>query len=97
MLVATTSWNFIYADGERFRAKLDGDHQVPPVNSNGIAVAKFKVENDTITYDINVTGISDATGAHLQTGGKKDSNGAVIVDLLKAGKASATPAGMIIK
>ena len=97
ILVATASWNFINADDERFRGKLDGDHEVPPVNSNGSAVAKFKVDNDTITYNINVTGISDATGATLHMGGKKDRDGPIIVNLLKAGEGSATPTGMIIK
>jgi hypothetical protein len=97
VLVSTSSWNFISADNERLRAKLDGDHEVPPVNSNATAVAKFKVKNDTITYNINVTGLSEATGAQIHSGGKKDRTGDIIVDLLKAGKLSETPAGMIIK
>ena len=96
ILVATTSWNFISAEKEKFRAKLEGDHEVPPVKSNATAVVKFKVKNDTITYNINVSGLSDATGAQIHKGGA-GKIGDTLVDLMKAGKLSKTPAGMIIQ
>ena len=45
---------------------------------------------------MNITGIADATGAHIHKG-RNDTNGDVIVDLLKAGKRSNTPLGMIMR
>jgi hypothetical protein len=96
LLVSTNSWNFISAENERFRAKLEGDKEIPPVQSQATAVAKFKVKGDTITYDINVTGLSDATGAKIHKGSSSKA-GDVILDLLKTGNSSKTPTGMIIK
>lgn len=41
------------------------------------------MDNDTaIKYKVNITGLSDTTGAHIHTG-KNGKNGEVIVDLLK--------------
>jgi hypothetical protein len=96
LLVSTNSWNFISAENERFRAKLEGDKEIPPVQSQATAVAKFKVKGDTITYDINVTGLSEATGAKIHKG-SSSKVGNVILDLLKTGNSSKTPTGMIIK
>jgi CHRD domain len=96
ILVSTSNWNFIYAEKERFRANLEGDKEIPPVQSNAIAVAKFKVNGDTITYNINVSGISDATGAQIHKG-SASKIGDTIVELLKAGNPSKTPTGMLIK
>jgi hypothetical protein len=96
LVVSTNSWNFISGENERFRAKLEGDKEIPPVQSKATAVAKFKVKGDTITYDINVTGLADATGAKIHKG-SSSKVGDAIVDLLKIGNSSKTPTGMIIK
>jgi CHRD domain len=95
MLVTTTSWNFISAEDERFRAKLEGDNEIPPVQSKATAIAKFKVKGDTLTYNINVTGLSDATGAQIHKG-SSSKVGDTMVDLLKTGNSSKTSTGMII-
>ena len=53
--------------------------------------------NETvIKYKVNVTGFSNATGAHIHMG-KAGANGDVIVDLLKDGKKNPTKIGMAIR
>jgi hypothetical protein len=88
LLVATTYGNFTYAQS-KFRAKLDANNEVPPVNSTAEGVA-------TITTKINITGITDVSGAQLLTG-KKTENGDPIVDLLKTGEKTKTPGGVAIE
>jgi CHRD domain len=95
LLVSTTYSNFTYAQS-KFRAKLDANNEVPPVNSTAEGVATFKVKDDTITTKINITGITDVTMAHIHTG-KKGENGDPIVDLLKTGEKNKTPGGVAIK
>jgi hypothetical protein len=95
LLVATTYLNFTYAQ-ERFRAKLDGKYEVPPVNSTAEGVAVFKVKYRTFNYMINITGIKDVSGAQIHTG-KKGENGDPIVDLLKTGEMNKTLGGVTIE
>jgi len=95
LLVAITYSNFTYAQ-ERYRAKLDGKYEVPPVNSTAEGVAVFKVKNNKINSMINITGIKDISGAHIYTG-KKGENGNPIVDLLKTGQKKKTPGGVTIE
>ncbi len=53
--------------------------------------------NDTvIKYKVNITGLSDATGAHIHTG-KNGKNGEVIVDLLKESKHGKISTGMVVR
>jgi hypothetical protein len=95
LLVATTYGNFTYAQS-KFRAKLDANNEVPPVNSTAEGVATFKIKDDTINSKINVSGITDVSGAHIHAG-KKGENGDPIVDLLKTGEKAKTPGGVTIK
>ncbi len=95
LLVSTTYGNLTYAQS-KFRAKLDANNEVPPVNSTAEGVATFKVKDDTITSKINITGITDVSGAHIHAG-KKGENGDPIVDLLKTGEKTKTPGGVAIK
>jgi len=95
LLVSTTYSNFTYAQS-KFRAKLDANNEEPPVNSTAEGVATFKVKDDTITTKINITGITDISGAQIHTG-KKGENGDPIIDLLKTGEKTKTPGGVAIK
>ena len=95
LLLATTYSNFTYAQN-KFRWKLDGNNEVPPVNSTAEGVATFKVNGNAINSKINITGITDVSGAHIHTG-KKGENGDPIVDLLKTGKKTKTPGGVAIE
>ena len=61
-LVITTTANSSYAQNEKYRAKLDGNNEVPPVNTTSEGVINFKTKSGTMTWKMNVTGITDATG-----------------------------------
>jgi hypothetical protein len=82
-----------YAQNEKYRAKLDGNKEVPPVNTTAEGVMNFKTNGDMLTWKANITGINDATGGHIHQG-KTGENGDVIVDLLKVSKHSDTAKGM---
>src|SRR5690349_17378819 len=76
--------------------------------SGGVVLAKQKftaggeakftsMNNDTgLKYRVNITGIADATGAHIHTA-KEGKNGAVVVDLLKNSKKNSNSNGMVIR
>ena len=95
MLIATINTNYIFAQNAKFKAKLNGDNEVPPVTTTATGKAKFKVKDDGITTNINITGISDITMAHIHAG-KETQNGDPIVDLLKSGNQNKTDGGIII-
>ena len=94
-LVITTT-NSSYAQNQQYRAKLDGNNEVPPVNTTAEGVINFKTKNDMMTWKMNVTGIADATGAHIHQG-KIGENGDIVVDLMKVSKHSDTAKGMIMR
>jgi hypothetical protein len=87
VLIATVNSNYVYAQNEKFKAKLKGENEVPPVTSSATGKAKFKVKDDVITTKINITGITDVTMAHIHAG-KEGQNGEPVVDLLKTGNES---------
>lgn len=59
------SINQSYAQNEKYRAKLDGNNEVPAVNTTSEGVINFKTKNDMLTWKMNVTGTNDATGASI--------------------------------
>ena len=95
LLVSTTYSNFVYAQN-KFRAKLDADNEVPPVDSKAEGVATFKIKDDSIKSTVNVTGIADVSGAQIFMG-KIGQNGDPIVDLLKIGDKTERSDGVAIK
>ena len=95
LLVATATTQS-YAQNEKYRAKLDGNNEVPPLNTTSEGVINFKTKSGIMTWKMNVTDITDATGAHIHKG-KIGENGDVVVDLLKVNKHSDTPQGMIMR
>ena len=95
LLISTTYSNFVYAQN-KFRAKLDANNEVPPVNSTAEGVATFKIKDDAIKSKINITGIADVSGAQIFSG-KIGQNGDPIVDLLKTGEKNESPDGVAIK
>ena len=95
VLVSTTYSNFVYAQN-KFRAKLDANNEVPPVDSTAEGVATFKIKDDSIKSKINITGIGDVSGAQIFMG-KIGQNGDPIVDLLKTGEKTETTDGVAIK
>lgn len=95
LLVSTTYSNFVYAEN-KFRAKLDADNEVPPVDSKAEGVATFKIKDDSIKSTVNVTGIADVSGAQIFMG-KIGQSTDTIVDLLKTGEKTVRSDGVAIK
>ena len=95
LLVSTTYSNFVYAQN-KFRAKLDANNEVPPVDSTAEGVATFKIKDDTIQSKINLTGIGDVSGAQIFMG-KIGEKGDPIVDLLKTGEKTQRSDGVAIQ
>jgi hypothetical protein len=85
-----------YAQNEKYRAKLDGNNEVPAVNTTSEGVINFKAKNDMLTWKMNVTGTNDATGVNIHKG-KAGENGEVVVDLMKVSKHSDNPKGMTMR
>jgi hypothetical protein len=98
LLVSTTYSSFTFAQNSqtKFRAKLDSNNEVPPLNSTAGGIATFKLKKDAINSKINITGITDISGAQIVTG-KKGENGVPIVDLLKTGNKTKIPGGVAIE
>ena len=95
LLISTAYSNSIYAQN-KFRAKLDGKNEVPPVDSAADGHATFKIKNDAVKSTINITGITDISGAQIFMG-QIGQNGDPIVDLLKTGEKSGTAGGVYVK
>jgi hypothetical protein len=69
---------------EPFSAMLSGGEEVPPVDTTATGVASFTVEGgESITYNVNVTGMDKVTAAHIHNAPKGE-NGDVVVTLFKA-------------
>ena len=86
-----------YAVKRIYDAPLSGQNEEPPVQSNATGLAEFTPPvNDTIKYRINITGIFDATGAHIHTG-QAGENGEVIADLLTSMKVNDVSYGMTVR
>ena len=95
ILVATAATQS-YAQNEKYRAKLDGNNEVPPINSTAEGVINFKTKNDMLTWKMNVTGTNDPTGVNIHKGISGE-NGEIVVDLMKVSKHSDTPKGMTMR
>jgi hypothetical protein len=93
--ISTISTNVFAA---KFSATLSGNNEVPPVDTKATGAATYRTAaNETvIKYKVNITGFSNATGAHIHMG-KAGANGDVIVDLLKDSKNNPTKLGMAIR
>ena len=95
LLVSTTYSNSVYAQN-KFRAKLDANNEVPPVDSKAEGVATFKIKDDTIQSKINITGITDFSGAQIFMG-EIGQNTDPIIDLIKTGEKTEGSDGVAIK
>ena len=93
--ISTISTNVFAA---KFSATLSGNNEVPPVDTKATGSATYRTaSNETvIKYKVNITGFSNATGAHIHMA-KAGANGDVIVDLLKDSKKNPTKLGMAIR
>ena len=96
LILVATATTQSYAQNEKYRAKLDGNNEVPPINSTAEGVINFKTKNDMLTWKMNVTGANDPTGVNIHKG-KAGEKGEIVVDLMKVSKHSDTPKGMIMR
>ena len=95
IVVGATGSNPVDGANEKYRAKLSGKNEVPKVNSTAKGIASFKSKKDILTWKINVTGLTNKTGAQLYLG-NNSVKGDLIVDLLKISNHSQTPLGLVL-
>jgi hypothetical protein len=55
-------------DTEKFIAALTGASEVPPTGSTGTGSATFELDGTTVTFDLQVNGITGVTAAHIHSG-----------------------------
>ncbi|MGA7009771.1 MAG: CHRD domain-containing protein [Nitrososphaeraceae archaeon] len=90
------SANSSYAQNEKYRARLDGNNEVPAVKTTAEGIINFKTKNDVLTWKMNVTGANDPTGINIHKG-KAGEKGEIVVDLMKVSKHSDSPKGMTMR
>lgn len=89
----------IYAAKYPYDAALTGENEVPAVQSSATGEAEFTIPaNNTMKYRVNVTGISNASAAHIHQGAA-GANGEIVADLLNTptSKDKDTAYGMIFR
>ena len=79
----TFSNHIVFAQKEKFNAKLSGQEEVPPVQTTASGMAWFKPMQDKVWFKVNVTDMQGVTQAHIHTG-KVGENGPVVVTLYKS-------------
>ena len=69
---------------DRYWIVLDGDQQIPPVETDAVGFVGLKFQDDTtrLVYNINLDNIHNVTGVSL-CHKNKDQNGTLVLDLLK--------------
>lgn len=68
----------VLATPENFTAPLDGDQEVPAVDTDATGVAKFQLRDDGLHFRLNVANIEDVTMAHIHLA-ERGQNGGVVV------------------
>ena len=98
LLIGFLSLMDISVFAAKFTAIMSGSNEVPPVDTSATGYTSFRTaaNNTVIKYKVNVTGISNVTGAHIDFG-KVGANGDIIVDLLKDSKKNLIKQGMAIR
>jgi len=71
-----------YAESYPYKADLTSQKEVPPGKSIATGKAEFTAPSKgIIKYRVNITGISNASGAHIYAGSEGE-NGKIVADLL---------------
>jgi hypothetical protein len=84
MGITNFSDHAVFAQGEKFVAKLTGNEEVPPSNSKATGTAEFTVSGkDSIDYKVSATNIQNVTEGHIHIG-KKGENGPIVFTLFRA-------------
>jgi hypothetical protein len=71
---------------DRYWIVLDGDQQIPPIETDAVGFVGLKFQDDTtrLVYNINLDNIHNVTGVSLYHK-NNDQNGTLVLDLLKEG------------
>lgn len=72
----------VFAQDQKFTAKLSGQDEVPPTTSQATGMAEFTVMGDSVEYTVNASGMQGVTAGHIHSG-KQGENGPVVVTLFK--------------
>lgn len=98
LLLGSMSIMDISVFAAKFTAIMSGSKEVPPVDTSATGYTSFRTaaNNTVIKYKVNLTGISNVTGAHVDLG-KAGANGDMIVDLLKDSKKNPIKQGIAIR
>lgn len=86
-----TACNDATEDQSVLQASLAGANEVPPRPTGATGTAGFLVEGTTVSYSIEVGGITNITGAHIHRGGA-GVNGPIVVSLFPGGRTNFTTA-----
>jgi len=82
-LVTTNFVSEAIAQSEKFNAKLTGQEEVPPVDTQATGMAEFTHNGENVDYIINATNIKNVTEGHIHTG-VNGTNGPIVVTLFMA-------------
>jgi hypothetical protein len=81
--VTTNSISLAFAQGQKFMAKLSGQDEVPPTDSQATGMAEFTpMGTDSVMYSVNASNIQGVTAGHIHLS-KQGENGPVVVTLFK--------------
>jgi hypothetical protein len=58
----------VLSEATEFVAFLNGDNEVPPVDTDAWGMAQFSLDELTLAYEVHVYNISDITAAHIHIG-----------------------------
>ena len=92
--ISFPTFAFATLSEQQFSAKLFGDMEVPPIETNATGLAEFRatLNEDKVAYSLNVTDIDQVTMAHIHQG-KEGKNGPVVVTLIRF--KTLTPTGLV--
>ena len=75
---------FAIVTEEQFTAKLFGEMEVPSIETNATGLAEFKpkLNENAVTYSLNVTDIDNVTATYINSG-EQGQNGPIVVTLFQ--------------
>lgn len=95
IVIGATGSTLVNGQKEKYKAKLSGKNEIPKVKSTGKGSASFKAKKNELTWKMNITGLSNITGANLYLG-NNTLKGELIVDLIKVSNSSKTQTGLLM-
>lgn len=77
-----------------FAAELSGANEVPPVPTSASGTAMFVLSDGTVSFEVEVVNLVEATAAHIHVGGPTE-NGDIVVTLFEADPPVSIAAGVL--